>query len=160
MKVLVSACLCGVNCKYDGKNNFNKKVAELLKKGIAIPVCPEQLGGQSTPRAPHELQDTTGAEVLDGKGKILGPEGDDATGEFIKGAEETLTIAQLTGAVCAILKARSPSCGKGIIYDGSFSGSKREGNGVTTELLLKNGIEVYTEETIDEFYEKYINENV
>lgn len=149
--ILISACLCGINTKYDGGNNLNEKALKLLKEGKAMLVCPEQLGGQSTPRAPHEIQNSTGAEVLDGEGKILGPEGDDATEEFLKGAYETLKIAKEIDAKVAILKARSPSCGLGKIYDGSFTGEKKDGNGVTAELLLRNRIEIYTEENIDEY---------
>lgn len=144
--IIVSGCLCGINCKYDGGNNLNEKILELLRRGEAIPVCPEQLGGQSTPRAPHEIVNGTGADVLDGKARILGPAGDDVTEEFIKGAEETLKIARECGAKTAILKARSPSCGREMIYDGTFSGNKIAGNGVTAELLLRHGIEVLTEE--------------
>lgn len=144
--IIVSACLCGMNTKYNGGNNLNEKVLKLVRKGKAIPVCPEQLGGQSTPRAAHEIFKATGAAVLDGKARVVGPEGDDATEEFLKGAYETLKISKECSAKVAILKARSPSCGHGKIYDGSFSGTKINGNGVTTELLERNGIKVYTEE--------------
>jgi len=146
--IIVSGCLCGINCKYNGENNLNEKVSKLLRSGEAIPVCPEQLGGQSTPRAAHEIIGGTGADVLDGKARILGPEGDDVTEEFIRGAEETLKIAKECGAKTAVLKARSPSCGKGMIYDGTFSGNKIPGNGVTAELLIRNGIKVITEEEL------------
>ncbi len=147
--ILVSACLCGVNCKYNGGNNLNFKVLKLLQQKKAIPVCPEQLGGQSTPRAAHEIHMSTGAEVLDGKAKIIGPDGDEATAEFIKGAYETLKIAKQCGVQVAILKSRSPSCGYGKIYDGTFTGSKIDGNGVTAELLERNGIRIYSEEDIN-----------
>lgn len=148
--ILVSACLCGVNCKYNGGNNLNSKVLQLLKEGKALPVCPEQLGGQATPRAPHEIVNGTGADVLDGKCRVLGPDGDDdVTEEFLKGARETLKIAEECGVKTAILKSRSPSCGHGFIYDGTFSGTKIPGNGVAAELLEKNGIKIYTED--DEF---------
>ncbi|MBV7276536.1 DUF523 domain-containing protein [Clostridiaceae bacterium UIB06] len=144
--ILVSACLCGINTKYDGGNNLDERVLKLLREGKAIPVCPEQLGGQSTPRAAHEICNGTGAGVLDGNDRILGPEGDDATEEFLRGANETLRIAKECGAKVAVLKARSPSCGFGKIYDGTFTGSKVKGNGVTAELLRRNGIKIYTEE--------------
>ena len=147
--IVVSACLCGINCKYDGGNNLDERVLKLLKEGKAIPVCPEQLGGQETPRAPHEIVNGNGRDVLDGKAKILGPEGDDSTSEFLKGAYETLKIAKAVSANIAILKARSPSCGTSQIYDGTFSGTKRPGNGVTAELLLESGIKVFTEENLD-----------
>ncbi|NEZ47907.1 DUF523 domain-containing protein [Clostridium niameyense] len=152
--ILISACLCGVNCKYNGKNNLNEKVLKLFKEGRAVLVCPEQLGGQETPRAAHEIINSTGAEVLDGNAKILGPEGDDATEQFIRGAYETLKIAKECDAKIAVLKARSPSCGLSKIYDGSFTGKKKDGNGVTAELLSRNGIKIYTEENIDELLEK------
>ncbi|ACO86762.1 DUF523 domain-containing protein [Clostridium botulinum] len=152
--ILISACLCGVNCKYNGGNNLNEKALKLFREGKAVLVCPEQLGGQQTPRAPHEINNATGAEVLDEKANIIGPEGDDVTKEFLKGAYETLKIAKECDAKVAILKARSPSCGFGKIYDGTFSGNKKDGNGVTAELLTRNGIKVYTEENMDEIYEK------
>ncbi|WP_050606700.1 DUF523 domain-containing protein [Clostridium niameyense] len=152
--ILISACLCGVNCKYNGKNNLNEKVLKLFKEGRAVLVCPEQLGGQETPRAAHEIINSTGAEVLDGNAKILGPEGDDATEQFIRGAYEALKIAKECDAKIAVLKARSPSCGLSKIYDGSFTGKKKDGNGVTAELLSRNGIKIYTEENIDELLEK------
>ena len=153
--IVVSGCLCGINCKYNGENNLNEKVLELFKAGKAIPVCPEQLGGQATPRAPHEIINGDGAGVLDGRCKVDGPCGnDDSTKEFIKGAEETLKIIKALDVDVAILKARSPSCGKGKIYDGTFSGNKIDRNGVTAELLLRNNIKVYTEDELDKFFEE------
>lgn len=153
--ILVSGCLCGINCKYDGNNNLNEKVLELLRQGKAIPVCPEQLGGQATPREAHEIVNGDGAMVLDGKCRVLGRDvSDDVTAEFIKGAEETLNIARELKIDAAILKARSPSCGKGIIYDGTFSGGKKTGNGVTAELLIRNNIKIYTEDELDKFFEE------
>jgi uncharacterized protein YbbK (DUF523 family) len=148
--IIVSACLCGINTRYDGRSNLNEKVAKLLKEGKAVLVCPEQLGGLSTPRPPHEIKGGTGAEVLDSKAKVLGVHGKDGTSEFLRGAEETLKIAREVGAKVAILKAKSPSCGFGKIYDGSFSGQKIDGNGVTAELLSRNGLTVYTEEDIND----------
>ncbi len=147
--IIVSACLCGINTRYDGKNNLNEKVAKLLKEGKAVLVCPEQLGGLSTPRPAHEIKGGTGSEVLDGYARVISINGEDGTLDFIKGAEETLKIAKQVDAKAAILKAKSPSCGFSKIYDGSFSKTKIEGNGVTAELLIRNGIKVYTEEDIE-----------
>jgi len=149
--MIVSACLCGINCKYNGGNNLDERLLKLLKEGKIIPVCPEQLGGQETPRAPHEIVNGNGLDVLEGKARILGPEkNDDQTSSFLKGAYETLKIAEAVGASIAILKARSPSCGVGIIYDGTFSGTRRDGNGVTAQLLISKGIKVFTEENLED----------
>lgn len=147
--IIVSACLCGINTRYDGRNNLNEKVAKLLEEGKAVLVCPEQLGGLSTPRTPHEIKGGTGAEVLNGCAKVISANCQDSTEEFIKGAEETLRIAKQAGSKIAILKAKSPSCGCGKIYDGSFTKILTEGNGVTAELLIRNGIKVYNEDNID-----------
>lgn len=148
--ILVSACLLGVCCKYSGGDNKNNRVIELMKKHSLIPICPEQLGGLSTPRKPAEIQAEDAKEVLEGKGKVLNTCGEDVTQNFIKGAYEALKIAELYNAKIAILKSKSPSCGCGLIYDGSFSGKLKRGNGVTAELLIQNGIKVYTEEDIDD----------
>lgn len=147
--ILISACLCGVNCKYTGGNNINERACQLLKEGKALPVCPEQLGGLSTPRPAREIKNGTGADVLEGKALVIDPSGDDATQAFIKGAYETLKISKACGATVAVLKERSPSCGKNYIYDGSFCGNKLEGSGVTAELLARNGIKIFTEENIE-----------
>lgn len=155
--IIVSACLCGVNSRYDGKNNLNHKVLKLLEDGKAILVCPEQLGGFSTPRPPHEIKDGTGADVLSGNSKVMSNDNFDGTKRFIRGAEETLKIAKSIGAKYAILKSKSPSCGKGIIYDGSFSGVKIPGNGVAAELLQRNNIEVFTEEEFENIDLEYFN---
>ena len=131
-KYLVSACLCGVNCKYNGKNNLNEKCLELFKEGRAILVCPEQLGGLKTPRDPSEIKGN----------KVISIENQDVTIEFQRGAEETLKIAKMAGIKKAILKEGSPSCGSNFIYDGSFKGIKIEGEGLLASLLRKNNIEV------------------
>ena len=144
--ILISACLAGVNCKYNGSNNYVEEFEKMVARGEAIPVCPEQLGGCTTPRPPVEIPGGTGADVLDGKCAAIRNNGEDVSSELIKGAEETLRIAQMSGAGRAVLKAKSPSCGCGIIYDGSFTGKMKKGNGVTAELLLRNGIMVTTEE--------------
>jgi uncharacterized protein YbbK (DUF523 family) len=147
--IIVSACLCGINSRYDGKNNLNNKVLRLLEEGKAILVCPEQLGGLSTPRPPHEIENGTGEDVLDGTSRVVSKDKIDSTESFIKGAQEALQIAKSAGVKYAILKSKSPSCGKGIIYDGSFSGAKIQGNGVTAELLHRANIEVFTEEEFE-----------
>ncbi|RCW58688.1 DUF523 domain-containing protein [Halanaerobium sp. ST460_2HS_T2] len=137
---LVSSCLAGINCRYDGKNNLNKKVAELVKTGKAIPVCPEVLGGLPTPRDPSEI-------IIDDQGrkKVVTEKGKDLTAEFKLGAEKTLKIAKIVEAKKALLQQRSPSCGSEKIYDGTFSGTLISGRGLTAELLIKNGIKVLTE---------------
>ncbi len=146
--ILISACLCGVNCKYSGGSNFNEKVYSLLKKGDAQLVCPEQLGGLTTPRHPAEICKGTAEDVINDSGKVFNNQGEDVTEYFMKGAEETLKIAQALGCKKAILKSRSPSCGCGNVYNGNFDKTQIRGNGVTAQLLLDNGIEVLTEEDI------------
>ncbi|MDP4181417.1 MAG: DUF523 domain-containing protein [Bacillota bacterium] len=143
--IIVSACLAGINCKYNGGNNASKKVIELVKTGKAIPVCPEQLGGGSTPRLKTEISGGSGKDVLDANCSVLREDGEVLTDVFLKGAQEVLKIAKLVNAEQAILKSKSPSCGVGKIYDGSFTGQLINGNGVTTELLIRNGIKVISE---------------
>lgn len=145
----MSACLLGVNCKYNGQNNLNDRVLKLIERETVIPVCPEQLGGCSTPRPQVEICNGDGGDVLDGKSSVLGKNGENATCRFIDGANEVLKLAKMMGIEKAILKARSPSCGFGKIYDGTFSGQLKDGNGVTAEILKRNGIEVFTEEDIE-----------
>lgn len=140
---LCSACLLGTNCKYNSKNNRNKKVIELLAKGeILIPICPEQLGGLATPRSPSERR---GKKVFT---KVEEYAVMEVTTNFKKGAREVLRIAKLYGIKEVILKQRSPSCGSGQIYDGNFSGKVIKGDGITTALLKKNGIKVISEEDL------------
>ena len=136
--IIVSACLAGVACRYDGGSKPCEKVIRLVAEGQAIPICPEQLGGLPTPRAP--------AEIIGNK--VIRKDGVDVTDAFNRGAQEALKIARLVGAKTAILKARSPSCGLGKIYDGSFSGRLVDGNGVFAEMCKKDGMEVKTEEEI------------
>ncbi len=146
---LISACLVGINCKYDGENNLTNLDPEILKEykqGELIPVCPEQLGGLKTPRTPAQIQNASGEDVLDGRAKILTEKGTDLTEQFVKGAEEVLKIAKALNIKEAILKQRSPSCGCGQINDGSFTKTVKSGDGITTALLKRNGINVTTEE--------------
>lgn len=139
--ILVSACLLGVCCRYDGESKPNSEVIKLREKFVLIPICPEVDGGLPTPRTPSE-------RVGD---RVLMRDGADVTENYNRGAEEALRIARQFGCESAILKARSPSCGKGQIYDGSFSGTLCPREGVCAELLQNNGIKVYTEEEIPEF---------
>jgi len=149
MNILVSACLLGTNCKYSGGNNLTPKVMELNKEHEIIPVCPEELGGLLTPREPCEIQEGSGKDVLEGKVLVLNKAGEDVTQQFINGAKETLALAKQYNCPVAVLKSRSPSCGCGIIYDGTFSGELKEGNGVTAQLLLDNEIVVMTEKDFE-----------
>ncbi len=143
---LVSACLLGINCNYQGKSKPNPKLLEEFKKGIIYPVCPEVIGGTGIPRPSAEIRGGAGSDVLAGKAKVINADGCDVTKSMVAGAFATLEIAKAIGAKEAILKARSPSCGCGRIYDGTFSGMQINGDGVTTALLKKNGIKVITEE--------------
>lgn len=142
--IIISACLCGVNCKYNGNNNLNENCLKLFKEGKAILICPEQLGGLNTPRIPSEIIGTA-EEVFKNKGKVVDKEGNDVTKEFVKGAKEALSIAKLVNAKKAILKDGSPSCGCNYVYDGNFTGNKVVGKGLTAYLFESNGIEVETE---------------
>ena len=138
MAILVSACLLGIKCRYDGESKEYPAVLELLNKETLIPVCPEQLGGRPTPRIPVEMLN----------GRVVEENGCDRTEEFVRGAEETLRIAKMYGCKKAILKAKSPSCGFGKIYDGSFSRTLTEGNGIAAQMLADNGIEIVNENEI------------
>lgn len=140
MKILVSACLLGENCKYSGGNNKDEKVIALGKNHTLIPICPECFGGLPTPRTPCEIKD----------GRVFSKDGKDLTEAFFDGAEKTLYIAEESNCQTAVLKERSPSCGFGKIYDGSFTGRIINGNGITAQLLYENGIKIYGESKIDE----------
>jgi len=144
--ILVSACLAGICCKYNGGNNGIPLIKELVKQGKAIPLCPEQLGGLPTPRLPAEIKGGSARDVLQGKASVVRKDGADVTENFIRGAREVLKFCQEMGIRRAILKSKSPSCGKGLVYDGTFTGKLIEGNGVTAQLLIDDGIEVMTEE--------------
>lgn len=139
--LIVSKCLTGCPCRYDGQSKPDPRIAALVVSGEAVAVCPEQLGGLPTPRTPSELTGT-GEDVLDGLAKVVTKDGRDVTAEFIRGAEAALAEAVRVGAGSALLKARSPSCGLGEVYDGTFSGALTEGNGVTAALLMRKGIKV------------------
>lgn len=132
MKIAVSACLLGINYKYNGGNNYSEKLEKLLEKHEVIPICPEVLGGLPIPRDPSEI---VNGEVLTDKGKSVDK-------EFRNGAKKTLEIVKESGAELVVLQSRSPSCGLGKIYDGSFTGGLVEGDGVFVKLLKDEGIKV------------------
>ena len=138
--ILVSACLLGASCRYDGKAKPVKKVIALKEKYNLIPVCAEIMGGLPTPRIPCEIKN----------GRAVNRNGEDKTDEYVRGAEEVLRLARLFGCDTAVLKARSPSCGNGEIYDGSFSGRLISGDGICAELLKANGIKIFNETQISE----------
>ena len=130
--MIVSACLAGLPCRYDGKAKPCADVMELVRSGKAIPLCPEQLGGLPTPRPPCEIR----------AGRVMDREGADQTEAFRRGAEAVLAAVQAYGATEALLQNRSPSCGLGWIYDGTFSRKLVQGSGITAQLLAENGIQV------------------
>ena len=146
--IIVSACLAGVNCRYNGTNGKIDAVWKMVLSGKALPICPEILGGLEIPRLPCEII-TKNAEQL-----VINQQGKDMTRFFHLGAEKTLDITKIVGATTAILKSRSPSCGFGKIYDGAFSWELVDGNGLTAALLIKNGIRVLTEENFITYYEE------
>ena len=139
-KIIVSGCLFGNDCRYKGDNCKCEELLTLAEKHTLIPVCPEQMGGLSTPRDPAEI---VGDKVISNHGK-------DVTYEYTKGAETALYIAKVNNADAVVLKANSPSCGKGIIYDGTFTGNKTSGNGLAAKMFLDEGYNVFTENEIQE----------
>lgn len=139
--IVVSKCLTGECCRWDGGTKMNESIKRLVESGEAVAVCPEQLGGLSTPRLPTELT-ASGEAVLAGRGRAVMSDGTDVTSCFIKGAYAALKAARECGATRAILKANSPSCGCGAIYDGGFCGRLVKGSGVAAALFELYGIEV------------------
>lgn len=140
MRLLVSGCLLGLCCRYDGASKAHPEVLCLKGKYELVPVCPEQLGGLPTPRPPAERQGD----------RVVARSGADVTEEYRRGAEEALRLCRLLNCDAAVLKERSPSCGCGMIYDGNFSGTLVPGDGVTAELLKEQGIPVYGESQLGE----------
>ena len=138
MKLLISACLLGTCCRYDGASKAHPLAAALAERHQLVPVCPEQLGGLPTPRPPAERRED----------RVV-TQSSDVTGQYRRGAEETLKLCKLLGCEAAVLKERSPSCGRGMVYDGTFTGTLTPGDGVTAALLTANGIPVYGESQIE-----------
>lgn len=144
--IMISGCLLGINCKYNGGNNLNPKIMSNLRGKPLIVVCPEAMGGLSIPRSPCEIQGGDGHDVLAGRARVVSYEGHDVTRYFLDGAFECLRLARLNDVKVAVLKKRSPSCGNGKIYDGTFSSVVVDGDGVTAALLKSHGIEILDEE--------------
>ena len=136
--LLVSACLLGVKCRYDGGERYCAEAARLLERYDLVPVCPELLGGLGVPRVPAELRG----------GRVLTAAGEDRTAAFRRGAEQALRLARRTGAAKALLKSGSPSCGPDFVHDGSFSGRTVPGSGLTAALLAANGLEIFSEKDL------------
>lgn len=138
-KLLISACILGTNCKYNGKNNYNPLVEKLKERYILIPICPEEMGGLSTPRNPSEILND----------KVISSKGDDVTNNFFDGANKALDITKKENISNALLKEGSPSCGSNYIYDGTFTKTKINGMGITARLLKDNNIKIYNEDEIE-----------
>ncbi|MCD7908651.1 MAG: DUF523 domain-containing protein [Clostridium sp.] len=138
MNILVSACLLGVNCRYNGGGELAPGILELMERCHLVPVCPEIMGGLATPRTPAERRD----------GRVVTRDGQDVTGAYARGAEEAVRLAKLYRCRCALLKERSPSCGSGRIYDGTFTRKLIPGDGVTAARLREEGVTVYGESAI------------
>lgn len=157
--ILVSACLAGLATTHNGKAKPHPKVMELVRQGRAILVCPEQLGGLPTPRPCAEIASAAasasvsasgdGDAVLAGEARVIDVEGNDVTANYLRGAREALKAARLAGSTKAILKARSPSCGKDRIHDGTFSGVLKPGQGVTAAVLAREGLEILSEDDLE-----------
>lgn len=145
-KVLVSACLLGQPVRYDGRaSGYPDLLQQWQAEGRVVPLCPEVAGGLPTPRPPAEIQGGQGAKVLDGGMQVLTVTGEDVSAEFLAGAQQALALVRFHGIRVAVLKAGSPSCGNRLIYDGTFSGVKVPGEGVTTALLRREGVQVFSE---------------
>ncbi|VXC95839.1 conserved hypothetical protein [Pseudomonas sp. 8Z] len=150
-KILVSRCLLGDRVRYDGgAHGPYDLLQQWLHEGRVIALCPEVAGGLPTPRPPAEIAGGQGAQVLDGRLPVLTVEGNDVTAAFLDGAERALALVQAHGIRLALLKARSPSCGNLENYDGSFSGVRVAGEGVTAALLRRAGVKVFNEQQLDE----------
>ncbi|MFE7232391.1 DUF523 domain-containing protein [Streptomyces sp. NPDC002405] len=140
--ILVSACLRGVPCRFDGHHKGSSEVESAVAGREVVSFCPEVAGGLATPRRPAELVGGDGYDVLDGTARVVDDTGRDVTAEFVHGARRALAAARNAGCTEALLMPRSPSCGRGAVYDGSFAGQLTPGDGVTAALLERNGIAV------------------
>ena len=148
MNVLISRCLLGINCRYDGKNNEIKNLKEKFPQINFIDVCPEVDSGMKTPRKPCEIKNS----------KVINIDGKDFTKNFKKGGEIALKICKKNKIKLALLKAKSPSCGKDLIYDGNFNKNLIKADGITCQILKENGIIIFSEKELDDFY-SYLSAN-
>ncbi|MCZ0703841.1 uncharacterized protein YbbK (DUF523 family) [Natronobacillus azotifigens] len=148
--ILVSACLAGLEVRYNGTHSIDQRITKLVKEGKAISICPELLGGFSTPREPAEIIGGNGDDVLAGKASVIERSGKDVTELYIKGAYATLKQVKKLHITTVVLKEDSPSCGTSSIYNGEFKGLKIPGRGVTAALLKREGLEVISEKQWDE----------
>jgi len=150
-KVLVSACLLGQPVRYDGRSSGHPDLLQLWQQqGRVVPLCPEVAGGLPTPRPPAEIPGGQGGAVLDGEARVVTVQGEDVSAEFLAGARLALELVRRHGIRVAVLKSGSPSCGNRQVYDGTFSGSKVDGEGVTSALLRREGVQVFSELELEE----------
>ena len=147
--VIVSACLVGVKCRYNGKCTSIAYLQQLIENGEALPLCPEVLAGLPIPRPCCEIINKENEK------RVINTNGEDITSYFYEGALKTKQIAEIINAKYAILQSRSPSCGYLKVYDGSFSGKFKAGNGFTTQMLLDIGVKVFTEQQLEDFKAEY-----
>ena len=148
MKILISSCLIGKKCRYDGSSRTILGIARLIKDHTLIDICPEIEGKLSCPREKNEILKGNGKDVLEGKAKVVSIKGKDNTKNFIEGAIKALNLVLEHNITVALLKSKSPSCGKYEVYNGCFNGRLSQGAGVTAQLLLQNNIKVFTEKEI------------
>lgn len=146
--LLVSACLLGEPCRYDGGACPCPPLIDAVRDRLVVPVCPETLGGLRRPRPPAEIAGGDGEDVLAGRARVLDKDGRDVTDAFLAGAAKAVELARVCGATAAILKERSPSCGVRQIYDGTFLGRRRPGRGVAAAALAETGLPVWSEEDL------------
>ena len=156
-KILVSACLMGHAVRYDGRSKplIHPAIDRWREEGRLVTICPEMSAGMAVPRSPAEIAGgAAGEDVLAGTARVMEITGGDVTQGFLQAAENALALARETGCLYALLIDGSPSCGSGFIYDGSFSGDRHAGHGVTAALLKRAGIEVYSDREIDRLVER------
>lgn len=149
-RVVISACLAGIACTHEAQPKTRDWAVRLVAEGRAVPVCPEVAGGLPIPRPASEIQGGDGADVIEGRARVTDEHGVDVTEQYLRGATKARDAARAAGVRLAILKARSPSCGCGAIYDGSFAKRLTDGDGVTAAMLKREGIDVASDEDVDD----------